>query len=194
MATKRVARATALVSLPRAIFEPHLQRSLAAGNADGGSSTSFPPTRAPPLELIGTKGAVFSTAIIAGVMGAKNTSSMMPFCHPLPLESCDVDIDVVGDDCDGAGNAAGDCADDDDAGPHDHRRTPARSDRLLISIRTSVSCTHKTGVEMEALTAASCAALCIYDMCKALSHDIVISDIRLVHKSGGKSDVGVVDR
>jgi molybdenum cofactor biosynthesis enzyme len=192
LATKRVAQAAALVSLPRAIFEPHLRRSVAAAAtaltvADGTTTTSTTttPARPPPLELVGKKGPVFSTAIIAGVMGAKNTSSMMPFCHPLPLESCDVDIDVVGDDDDDDA--------DDDAAAHNHRRAPAQSDRLLISIRTAVSCTHKTGVEMEALTAASCAALCIYDMCKALSHDIVISDIRLVHKSGGKSDVGGVD-
>lgn len=117
------------------------------------------------MEIVGKKGPVFTTAIIAGVMAAKNTSAMLPFCHPLPLERCDVEIDVV---------------DSSDTAPADR-------DRLLVSIRTCVSCTHKTGVEMEALSAASCAALCIYDMCKALSHDIIISEVRLEHKSGGKS-------
>lgn len=57
-------------------------------------------------------------------------------------------------------------------------------------IRCTVAVHHKTGVEMEALTGASVAALTIYDMCKALSHDIVIADTRLVEKRGGKSDVG----
>jgi cyclic pyranopterin phosphate synthase len=58
-------------------------------------------------------------------------------------------------------------------------------------IRATVSVHHKTGVEMEALTAASVAALTIYDMCKALSHDMVISETRLVQKQGGKSDIGI---
>jgi cyclic pyranopterin phosphate synthase len=57
-------------------------------------------------------------------------------------------------------------------------------------IHCTVSLHHKTGVEMEALTGASIAALTIYDMCKALSHDIVIAETRLLHKSGGKSDFG----
>jgi cyclic pyranopterin phosphate synthase len=59
-----------------------------------------------------------------------------------------------------------------------------------VRIGASVSTTAKTGVEMEALTAVSVAALTIYDMCKALSHDIVIADTRLVEKRGGKSDIG----
>ncbi len=103
------------------------------------------------------KGPILDTAIIAGVMGGKRTHELIPFCHPLPLDSCDIDIQV------------------DD---------PNHS--LLITAETKV--THKTGVEMEALTAASIAALTIYDMCKALSHDIVIKDVRLLGKTGGKSD------
>eukprot|EP00750_Incisomonas_marina_P009316 INCI15922.1.p1 GENE.INCI15922.1~~INCI15922.1.p1 ORF type:complete len:232 (-),score=34.52 INCI15922.1:62-757(-) len=155
--TQRTARASALVSMPRNVFEPHLQASPSSSSSAGEGVR-------PPVEIVGKKGPVFTTAIIAGVMAAKNTSAMLPFCHPLPLESCDVEIDVV--------ESAGAAQD---------------GDRLLVSIRTCVSCTHKTGVEMEALSAASSAALCIYDMCKALSHDIIISDIRLEHKSGGKS-------
>jgi cyclic pyranopterin phosphate synthase len=99
------------------------------------------------------KGPVFDTAIIAGVMGAKRTHELIPFCHPLGIESCRITIDLEG-------NSA--------------------------LIRCSVSVYHKTGVEMEALTGASIAALTLYDMCKALSHDIVISDTRLVAKDGGK--------
>lgn len=100
------------------------------------------------------KGPIFDTAIIAGVMGAKRTHELIPFCHPLGLENCQIEIDLQGD-----------CA----------------------HIRCTVSVHHKTGVEMEALTGASVAALTVYDMCKAMSHDIVISELRLVAKDGGKS-------
>ncbi|MBP6106837.1 MAG: cyclic pyranopterin monophosphate synthase MoaC [Steroidobacteraceae bacterium] len=102
------------------------------------------------------KGPVFHTAIVAGVMAAKRTHELIPFCHPLALERCDVVIDMH----------------DDDA-----------------VVRCTVSLHHRTGVEMEALTGASIAALTIYDMCKALSHEIVIADTRLMEKHGGKRDV-----
>lgn len=101
-----------------------------------------------------SKGPVFHTAIIAGTMAAKRTHELIPFCHPLGIESCKLLIDMQ----------------DNDA-----------------VIHCTVSVHHKTGVEMEALTGASIAALTIYDMCKALSHDIVISSTRLIEKHGGKS-------
>lgn len=103
------------------------------------------------------KGPVFHTAIIAGVLAAKRTHELIPFCHPLGIENCRIVIDMEGDEA---------------------------------LIRCTVSVTHKTGVEMEALTGSSVAALAIYDMCKALSHDIVIVQTRLVEKRGGKSDIG----
>jgi cyclic pyranopterin phosphate synthase len=103
------------------------------------------------------KGPVFQTAIIAGTMAAKRTHDLIPFCHPLGIEKCNVSIEMDGDDA---------------------------------VVRCTVSVHHKTGVEMEALTGASVAALTIYDMCKALSHDIVIAETRLIEKRGGKSDVG----
>ena len=118
----------------------------------------FPPLVAEALRSAGLrspKGPVFDTAIVAGVMGAKRTHELIPFCHPLGIESCDIVIDLDGD---------------------------------VAVIRCTVSVHHKTGVEMEALTGASIAALTIYDMCKALSHDIVIDGTRLVEKRGGKSD------
>jgi|SRR6185295_11649802 len=102
------------------------------------------------------KGPVFDTAIVAGVMAAKKTHEIIPFCHPLPLERCSVDI--------------------------------TDSLRGAIRITCSVAVHHKTGVEMEALTGAMAAALTIYDMCKALSHDIEIGPVRLLHKTGGKRD------
>jgi cyclic pyranopterin monophosphate synthase len=123
----------------------------------------FPPAVTAALRESGLrspKGPVFDTAIVAGVMGAKRTHELIPFCHPLGLESCRVAIEMEGD---------------------------------TAVIRCTVSVHHKTGVEMEALTGASIAALTIYDMCKALSHDIVISDTRLIAKHGGKSSFAQQD-
>ena len=106
-------------------------------------------------ELITRKGPVFQTAIIAGVMAAKRTHELIPFCHPLSLEDCKIRLTV-------------------------------KKNRAIIDTETVI--TSKTGVEMEALTAASVAALTIYDMCKALSHNIIIEEVRLMAKSGGKKD------
>jgi cyclic pyranopterin monophosphate synthase len=106
-------------------------------------------------ELITKKGPVFQTAIIAGVMGAKNTSTLIPFCHPLGLEDCQIKINVKGNS---------------------------------IVIDSIATITAKTGVEMEALTAVTVAALTVYDMCKALSHNIIIEEIKLMEKTGGKKD------
>ena len=102
------------------------------------------------------KGPVFQTAILAGIMGAKKTSELIPLCHPLGLDNCKVNISV--------------------------------NDNQEVLILCTASLHGKTGVEMEALTGASVAALTIYDMCKAFSHNIVIKETRLVSKTGGKSD------
>jgi cyclic pyranopterin phosphate synthase len=107
-------------------------------------------------EMYTPKGAVFQTAILAGIMAAKKTGELIPLCHPLPLEKISVEIAV---------NEAGE-----------------------IVIECSARLTGKTGVEMEALTGASLAALTIYDMCKAMSHDIRIREVCLLEKTGGKSD------
>lgn len=106
-------------------------------------------------EIQTNKGPVFATAIIAGVMAAKKTHELIPFCHPIGLDSCKVTIVL-------------------------------RGNKAVIDCHCKV--THKTGVEMEALTGASVAALTVYDMLKALSHDIIISETRLMAKSGGKRD------
>jgi cyclic pyranopterin monophosphate synthase len=121
------------------------------------SRVRFPPTVAEALRNQGfstSKGPVFQTAIIAGVMGAKRTHELIPFCHPLGLENCKVTIDMQGDEA---------------------------------VIVCTASLQGKTGVEMEALTGASVAALTIYDMCKALSHEIEIGPTRLISKTGGRS-------
>ncbi|RME12587.1 MAG: cyclic pyranopterin monophosphate synthase MoaC [Bacteroidetes bacterium] len=102
------------------------------------------------------KGPVFQTAIIAGVMAAKQTSNLIPLCHPLPLDNCKIKIEL--------------------------------NDQREVVIECTASVSAKTGVEMEALTGASVAALTIYDMCKAFSHHIVIKETRLLEKTGGKQD------
>ncbi|GAB60880.1 MAG: cyclic pyranopterin monophosphate synthase MoaC [Candidatus Jettenia sp.] len=101
------------------------------------------------------KGDVFEVARIAGIMAAKQTSNLIPMCHPLNLAS--VKIDYTNNDSD------------------------------TINIFAEVKVTGKTGVEMEAITAASICAITIYDMCKSVDKGMVISDIHLVKKSGGKS-------
>ncbi len=102
------------------------------------------------------KGPVFQTAILAGIMGAKKTSDLIPLCHPLGLNNCEVKIYIN------------------------------KAKEIVIDCMASVY--GKTGVEMEALTGASVAALTIYDMCKGFSHDITIKEIKLIKKTGGKSD------
>ena len=102
------------------------------------------------------KGDVLGVARIAGIMGAKNTSQLIPLCHPLPLNKVAVEFDL--NDADNA-----------------------------VNITSTARTTGKTGVEMEALTAVSVAALTIYDMCKAVDRTMRIEAIRLVRKTGGKS-------
>ena len=103
------------------------------------------------------KGSVFQTAILAGIMGAKQTSNLIPLCHPLALDKVNIDIEL--------------------------------NDKKEVVIECTAKLSGKTGVEMEALTGASIAALTIYDMCKAFSQDIVIKETRLIEKRGGKSDL-----
>ena len=106
------------------------------------------------------KGDVLAVARLAGIQGAKRASELIPLCHPLPLEDCQIEIktDVT------------------------HRN---------VEINCHVQTSAKTGVEMEALTGAAVAALTLYDMGKAVSHGIVIREVRLIEKTGGKSDYNV---
>jgi len=108
------------------------------------------------LEKKIAKGEVFTTAKIAGIMAAKQTSSLIPLCHPLLISKVDIDFSI-------------------------------NSKESKILIRGEVVLEGKTGVEMEALTSVSVAALTIYDMCKAVDKEMVISDIKLLRKKGGKS-------
>lgn len=133
ISTHRVAVARSIVTAPKVVMD----------HFNGGEITT-------------KKGPVFQTAIIAGTMAVKKTSELIPFCHPLPIESCTIKIDF--------------------------------DSKNRIIIDCSVSTHHKTGIEMEALCAASITALTIYDMCKALSHDIVIESTQLLQKIGGKNE------
>jgi cyclic pyranopterin monophosphate synthase len=133
-------------------------KEVSARRAVAESRLLLPPAVARALDKAGfatAKGPVFHTAIIAGTMAAKRTHELIPFCHPLALEKCRIEVTAEGDE---------------------------------LVVRCEVAVHGRTGVEMEALTGASVAALTIYDMCKALSHGIVIGDVRLLAKDGGKRD------
>ena len=109
------------------------------------------------------KGDVLTIAQLAGIMGAKKTSELIPLCHPLPLDRVDVDLEL--DESEGR-----------------------------INVTATASTTARTGVEMEALTAVSVAALTLYDMCKSVDRGMRIEGVRLVRKSGGRSgDIDLED-
>lgn len=102
------------------------------------------------------KGDVLAVSQVAGIMGAKRTSDIIPMCHPIMLTGVDIDFKL-------------------------------NDENFEIEIFATTKCTGETGVEMEALSSVSIAALTIYDMCKAVQRDIEITDIKLLEKSGGKS-------
>jgi cyclic pyranopterin phosphate synthase len=125
--SRRTAVARSVVSLPAEVLEHLADR-----------------------DLITKKGPVFETAIIAGIMAAKKTGELIPLCHPLGLDNCEINIHI--------------------------------NELNEVVIDCTASITAKTGVEMEALVGAS------MDMCKALSHDIIIKETKLMAKTGGKRD------
>ena len=131
--TKRTARAKSVVVLPADVIA-----LLVAG------------------DIQTKKGPVFQTAILAGIMAAKKTGELIPLCHPIGMDNCNIDISI--------------------------------NEQNEVVIECIATVTAKTGVEMEALTGAIVAALTVYDMCKAMSHDIVIKETMLMEKTGGKSD------
>lgn len=103
-----------------------------------------------------SKGNVYATAKIAGIMAAKKTSDIIPMCHPLELTGIEIDFS-------------------------------SNIEKGEITVNSRARTFNRTGVEMEAMTAVSVAALTIYDMCKSADRAIVLSDIKLLEKSGGKS-------
>ncbi len=102
------------------------------------------------------KGDVLAVARVAGIMASKQTSNLIPMCHPLMISSCNVDFEI-------------------------------NNEENSILIKATVKIVDKTGVEMEALTAAMTSALTIYDMCKAVDKRMVIGETYLLKKTGGKS-------
>ena len=102
------------------------------------------------------KGDGLSAARIAGIMGAKKTSELIPLCHNIPMDKVSVEFEKESDS--------------------------------VLGIKVYTKCTYKTGIEMEALTGATVAALTVYDMCKAIDREMVIEEIKLLEKTGGKSD------
>jgi len=106
------------------------------------------------------KGDVFAVAQVAGIMAAKNTASIIPMCHPISLTGTNLTFEWEIDE---------------------------QASHYIIHIQAEVKTKGSTGVEMEALTAASAAALTIYDMCKAAGKDMIIGPTMLYHKTGGKS-------
>ena len=104
------------------------------------------------------KGDILETAKIAGIMAAKNTPSLLPYCHPLNLDKASIHFELL-------------------------------KSKNTVKVFSEIICTAKTGVEMEALAAVLAACLSIYDMMKFTGQKISITDIQLVHKSGGKSGV-----
>ncbi len=130
--TRRSATARSIVVLPKEVLEKF------SGN-----------------DIQTKKGAVFQTSIIAGILAAKKTGELIPLCHPIGLDNCEINI--------------------------------VFNDNNELQIDCTVTLTAKTGVEMEALVGASLAALTVYDMCKALSHDIIIKETKLMEKTGGKN-------
>lgn len=115
------------------------------------------------LEKALPKGDVLTVAKIAGIMAAKRTSELIPLCHPLNITHADITFRVL------------------------PTVTSPPSEESLIEIESSVKVVGITGVEMEALVAVSVAALTIYDMCKAVDKGMVITDIMLLEKKGGRS-------
>ncbi|AIH04172.1 cyclic pyranopterin monophosphate synthase MoaC [Thermodesulfobacterium commune] len=108
------------------------------------------------------KGDFLACAKVAGILGAKKTSELIPLCHPLPISKVDLNFRFI-------------------------------PERYVLEIEGMVKTVGQTGVEMEALTAVSIAALTVYDMCKALDKRIKITNIRLVYKTGGKSGEVVLE-
>ncbi|MCX0399461.1 cyclic pyranopterin monophosphate synthase MoaC [Clostridium perfringens] len=125
--------------------------AIATGTVEASSET---------IELIRSgqigKGDVLGVARVAGIMAMKNTSNLIPMCHPVMITGSSIDFEID-------------------------------SEKNEIRITATSKVVHKTGVEMEALTGVSIAALTIYDMCKAVDKRMVIGDIHLVKKLGGKS-------
>ncbi|CAN5477138.1 cyclic pyranopterin monophosphate synthase MoaC [soil metagenome] len=147
---------------PRMVDVGEKRETRRLAEAEGWIRTS-PETLAAITEERTPKGSVLLVAELAGITGGKRTAELIPLCHPLPLSSLEVKVEV------------------DESLPGVRARAVARVEG-------------KTGVEMEALTAVSCALLTVYDMCKALDRGMEIGGIRLLRKEGGRSGTWTAER
>jgi GTP 3',8-cyclase len=164
------------------------------------------------------KGDVLSVSRIAGIMAAKKTADLIPLCHPISISHVSVELEVIGGEAGEGGGENGTVvvpwkgtgqgdaypfhvpsplAPQNQNKPHTPSPIPSQQKAAKekefgrIEITARVECDGKTGVEMEALTAASVAALTVYDMCKAVDKGMRIESLRVVRKEGGKSGVWV---
>ena len=133
-------------------------------------------SNAKPFRLIfenaNRKGDVLALARVAGIMGAKRTSDLIPLCHPIAISKVEVDVKLL-------------------PPGRTHSRLFTGTGKGLVSVEALVECTGPTGVEMEALTAATTATLTVYDMCKAADREMHIKNSIVVYKSGGHSGLYV---
>ena len=111
-------------------------------------------------EIDGPKGPIFQAATLAGIMGAKRTADLIPLCHPLPLDNCSIEIKP---------------------------QSPKKDGSVEVEVHCRARTRARTGVEMEALTAVQVGLLTIYDMVKAIDRGMVMENIRVLEKHGGKS-------
>lgn len=132
-------------------------------------------------------------ARIAGIMAAKRTQELIPLCHPIPITHVSLELETVAAEGEAVPDIRTQTTGEDSSpspgvAPSVSPNDPGHGS---IVITATVSCDGKTGVEMEALTAASVAALTVYDMCKAVDKGMRIDGLRVVRKDGGKSGVWV---
>ena len=172
--TKRTAAAVCRVNVPKIIVDELFggDELLLNGDTSGGAlSTSA------RNDFYTKKGPVLNTAVVAGTMAAKNTANLIPFCHPLPIESCTITF----------------------AWSEPVPSSSSASGARVLEVTCQVATSHKTGIEMEAMSGASVAGLCVYDMLKgcvlgAQQQDggalpLMLLETKLLHKTGGKSDI-----
>ena len=136
-----------------------------AATARGRIVFSNPTARDLILKGLNKKGDVLAVARVAGIMAVKKTPEVIPLCHPILIDGVDVRVELGG---------RGDGEKEDGGNGY-------------VDICVTVRCEGKTGVEMEALTGVSVAALTVFDMCKAVDKRMVIEGVRVVRKSGGRS-------
>ena len=156
--------------------------------------TAIPLIRANQLK----KGDVLAVARIAGIMAAKRTPDLIPLCHPIPVSHVSVELETVAAREGAARATRSNAIGTDGLQPpteESSRNSFEGADKDpghgSVAITATVSCDGKTGVEMEALTAASVAALTVYDMCKAVDKGMRINGLRVIRKEGGKSGLWV---